>query len=633
MFSLKRKKKIASSNNSKKFKDDFGFTNGFGYKDTDPYLFFKSRYLVASVFDVLFDYGTHNPEEIGWICKVIPSENIHHCKLLFFEREKGVPKPKQKDIIQKKMASNLYSVDNTPETDMEQLSNNGNRSDDIKISAILAGRKDTIIDSDILMVIVSDSPEHIEQGLALIRNSYHNNNIDGITLVREVGRQYLEFRDLLSKVSADSFHSTDMSTVAADRLFFPSSGFSDEYGVSVGIDIDSLIYNNSAIIDFTGVKNAIICTGEINPIISIGGFEGAAAVKDGGSAIAQVISDGTYLSGLGRVHHIIMAGYPYNKEDSLYFDMGKKTINPMEVFGTPETVVQDANDNFDKVTEMLILVMENSNSNIDDTYIRVKLEAMLEDWFIFTAGGQGLYTTDPNNEPKKAQMILATDNHDNYPTTSDFLIKLRDNLAQANDPDSKREARLMYEAVKTAIHQYPNLFSGHTNLPNQYDKNIHNIYYDIQAYRHTPKIAGVAFLNTLAYVVNRAHQNDTIVIHGLDQLEVPLESIIPYKKIIKRKNIGLITTFEDKNSRINPNSYESFTGTMNNQDMLVIGGVSDKDDDENHKYFNINFINRSWNKNIPEKVVHELNLEQQGVFFWYRKSDQQSALIRTHLLL
>ncbi|NUF99218.1 hypothetical protein GYW21_10765 [Lactobacillus mellis] len=83
-------------------------------------------------------------------------------------------------------------------------------------------------------------------------------------------------------------------------------------------------------------------------------------------------------------------------------------------------MVDDANDNFDKVTEMLILVMENSNSNIDDTYIRAKLEAMLEDWFIFTAGGQGLYTTDPNNEPKKAQMILATDNHDNYPTTSDF---------------------------------------------------------------------------------------------------------------------------------------------------------------------------------------------------------------------
>lgn len=188
----------------------------------------------------------------------------------------------------------------------------------MRIAAQLIGQEDIMIDTVLILKITSDTPEHIEKGLQFIKNSYRNNNINGIGLVRKTGIQLQTLESLLLATSADSYHNTYMSTVAGDRLFMPSSGFSDPYGIFVGTDINSLIYNNTAIIDFSGIKNAIVFMGEVAPKVSVEGYEGTAVLENGGSAVAHVIADGQYLSSTGgRTHHIVISKFDYQTTDSL----------------------------------------------------------------------------------------------------------------------------------------------------------------------------------------------------------------------------------------------------------------------------------------------------------------------------
>lgn len=235
--------------------------------------------------------------------------------------------------------------------------------------------------------------------------------------------------------------------------------------------------------------------------------------------------------------------------------------------GSPETVQSDANENFEKITQIFLLA-----SNTSNPYIKSRLKSIIVDWFINRAGGHGLYTDDPVNEPNQAQRILATDIHDNYPRPVDFLTELHTNITVSSNEgaESRRDANLLYETMYTLTQQYPNIFSSYITLLDEYSSNQKNIYYDISSFNKDSKIAGVIFLNVPSYVVHRALPGELIVIHGLDQMSLPVQTIVPYKKVIRSKNLGLITVFEERESDINPISFSEFCGPLSRQDMVVI---------------------------------------------------------------
>lgn len=100
MFS--RRKNDNSTPKEAVFEDQPGFTYGYGYFETDPYIFMPGGGVI-SFFDILINYGTHNPEDAGWVTQIIPREKVPHCKLQFFEREKGVPKSEEDTIVSKNL--------------------------------------------------------------------------------------------------------------------------------------------------------------------------------------------------------------------------------------------------------------------------------------------------------------------------------------------------------------------------------------------------------------------------------------------------------------------------------------------------------------------------------------------------
>lgn len=138
-------------------------------------------------------------------------------------------------------------------------------------------------------------------------------------------------------------------------------------------------------------------------------------------------------------------------------------------------------------------------------------------------------------------------------------------------------------------------------------------------------IKGAMFLNALAYVTNRAAPGDMIVIHGLDTVKVKPSILKPYRDIMDRKDIGLITTFEERNDPdMNVVTLNDFIHPLVDQDLVVIGGIQ-KDSKQR--------IADSWSRSLPQVVEDDLSNNQDSIFYVYRARDFGSAVINTHLIL
>lgn len=626
---IKGIKKIAhlkseSIDDSNQIKGERGFTYPFGYLEEDAYLFLGKK-TVISVFDLLFQYGTNRPASIGWVLDVIPREEIESGRVMFIQRQKGMEKDRENDIVDTEIEVNLLTMESSNDSkSAKERSQNTQRVQDMRLSGQLSGTHDTIIDSDMCLVVKADSVEKVEQVIKELKEAYKHYDVKGVLLIRRIGQQLREMETLFTEVRSDAWHSSDMSSVSAGRLFLPSSGFSDPTGTYVGTDVSALLTNNPSIIDFTGVNNAVVFMGGVTAYGSIDGNRGGGMFQDGGSAVAHVISEANYLSGK-RIHHIMLSSFGYRAPDSLVFDMSKESINTFEVFGTPETVQQDATANFNKATAVMLLL-----SNTIDKRTYAEMEAELKDvlieWFINTANNSGMYTKDPEHEPNRAKRILATDNHENYPTPYDFLPTLKTNVAKraVQGEHPRAIAELLYKTLKTAFNEYPNIFHKPTTIPNVFKASDRNIYYDISPLANDKKVAGAVFLNVLAYVTNRALAGEQIVIHGLDKIEVPLEQIVPYRDKMRRKGIGLITVFEESESLVNPQTYSRFVDKLSQQDAIVLGGITETE---------LKYINDSWRQNLPSPVSNLLLESNNGILYFYRKSDRVGALVSTHLVL
>jgi hypothetical protein len=615
-LALKKKKEKSVSDEG-----DRGFTNPFGYSVTDPYIQVgKNSYL--SIFDVLISYGTNRPAGIGWLINVLPKDPLKSGKVLFAERQRLMDKNTADKIVDKDLTVAANVVANEKTDSARQETKNRIRYRDAEISAQLAGVDEKIIDSDLRLIVKAKTPKLVEKTIRELEASYKNNGIKGVMLVRETGRQMKELEGLLPEVSADAWHNADMESVAAGRLFLPSSGFSDEHGVYVGTDRRSLLADNPAIIEFSNVRNAVIFMGDVAPYVNFSELGLQASLINGGSAVAHLISESNWLKG-NRTHHIMLQDFSYHSPDSLIFNMQKEAINPFETFGTMETVQQDANANFDKIVNIMMLLTKQQDNK---AYLISQLKTLLINWFVHTAGGNGMYDEDPNAHPTRASRILATSDHKHYPTPRNFIPELKSNVAKRRNEDalSGKEATFLHDTLNTEFTRYSNIFDKPTTLPDVFKSDQRNIYYDLSKLGQDSVVNGAVFLNVIAYVVHRALPGEMIVIHGLDNVDVPLAPLLAYKEVIARKNIGLVTVYEHSERKINPKTFQKFSGRLSEQDMVVLGGISQ----EESKY-----LSESWHHELPQPVNDQLLEAASHILYFHRNIDQVGALIDTYLNL
>ncbi len=620
---LIEKQQAEAKKRKQKFKGQSGFVSDDGYVEYDGYVKSIETGDYITVFDVLVKYGTHNPEVIGWLTQLIPSDQLKHGDIWFGYREKGMGKKTEDTIFSKTLNSKQASAKKAkPDKDLREQSKRELEDEDINLTRALTNDDEKIVDSDTVLVVRAKSPKDLEKTIGELRQNYKDNGILGFMFLRKTSQILDTLLNVAINISADVRHNSDMQTVAASRLFLPSSGFADEYGVYCGTDVHSFISDNSSIIDFSGIRHAVIHTGGTKGKVSIGGIEGASLVSNYGTAIAHVVAQDNYMVNGSRTHFINLNKFDYQFEDSRVFDMKDYTINPLEVYGTKETVEMDANSNIDKVVEIIMLLLNSSKEEF-----RSVLTDTLVDWLIHRAnGGSGMYTDDPKNEPTLAWRILATTNHQDYPTLTDFIPELQALLArESKKGDTAREkADMIYRSVRTASRRYPQVFKEKTNIPDSLSSTDRNIYYNLWSITNKA-IKSATFLNVLAYVSHRANVGDVVVVTGLDSIKVDPKILKPYRDKLDSKGIGLITTFEERDdSEVNIDTMNDFINPLVTQDLVVLGGVT---------LNSLNSITKSWGRELPDIVKEDLTENIPSRFYVYRSRDFANAIIDAQMIL
>src|SRR5699024_2125288 len=137
---------------------------------------------VISVFDVLIQYGTNNPREIGWLLDLIPKEEIESGRVIFVQRQKGMKRDMEEDIVEKHIESNIETMSGEDSGSAKEKARNSARVQDMSLSATLSGEGDSIVDSDIRLIVKASTTEKVESVIAELKENYKDYDVKGIIL-------------------------------------------------------------------------------------------------------------------------------------------------------------------------------------------------------------------------------------------------------------------------------------------------------------------------------------------------------------------------------------------------------------------------------------------------------------------
>ena len=81
-------------------------------------------------------------------------------------------------------------------------------------------KDDTVVDSDCILAIMSNSPEGILKTEKELRQNYKDDGKRGLMLVRRTAHQMETLKTIFHTTAADVWHNSDVTKIAATRLFY-----------------------------------------------------------------------------------------------------------------------------------------------------------------------------------------------------------------------------------------------------------------------------------------------------------------------------------------------------------------------------------------------------------------------------
>lgn len=236
-----------------------------------------------------------------------------------------------------------------------------------------------------------------------------------------------------------------------------------------------------------------------------------------------------------RVFHVIANNFEYeiNDEKDEVIDLSRVGLNPVEMFGNSQYIVNVYNTTIKKIVQMIDLATGRVLTAEDKDNLRERIN----EFYLI----KGLWKRRPEHVPKSILDIKS----ENIPKLDSLLhevIKINgidiEHSRQENGVTSVSER---YEYRKNVminiLKEYPYL-NKHTEIENPYEKQKEQYYYDLTSLNDNPYILEAQFLNGLNYILSCAEKQDVIMIHGLDRISVKALSILK-EPLENAKNTGV----------------------------------------------------------------------------------------------
>ena len=536
-----------------------------GYSFTPSYIKGnKKRY--ASIVKVVNKLGLNRNMQFGWFINLIPEILVDgDIKAYLVESDKPVDEKTQRNIMTKEIQKTIRSQD--PSNDREHETGGDRKTKDIIIDDLFrASRGDasneSIIDSHIYIMLVSDNPDLINEQIRKL-NTLYNDNMNGVSLMSAAGNQKNLFNNILDAPEGSVYEYTWMSGDFSGNDHAVRKGLDDVDGAfpigtlteSYTSGIANMSLNNSF------KKRVVVAAPEES---YIHGYDEELSAS---SMWGQIIANNAMCHD-HRIFHIVMNGFEYYGEPQVEgeekrfdaepimnteierYDLSKSGLNPLEMFGDREKddISQVYNTNLNKITHMFNLMSDrqlDSKSSRDSKMNTTMIDLMkaLNQFY----EQRKLWTKNAHNNPNEARIFGITD-HESFPVMGQFIQKLQTLLLEASTTGSATDqdnAKALHGTLQNALDRYRGIFNNPTTLEDPRDVQKLQLYYDLSKLRTSPEILEAQFLNVFDYIAQATERDDIIMIHGVDNLSTETLEIIRNRiQAISRRGVRFAYLFD-----------------------------------------------------------------------------------------
>lgn len=492
-----------------------------GYTFTTSYIKAGNNY--GTILKIVNNYGMNRKQEFGWFVNLIPEIVEDGVKGYFIEADKLVPQKEERDIMRDNVPASMAANQNTIDKKNNANENDRkiNRMQDLSIANSLYGLNNKIVDWKICLLLVSKSPDAIERQIDKLKTLY-DERILGVKLMSYGGDQEELLNNLFDPPEGSVYDYTSMTTIFAGNDHALRKGLNDPDGYPIGSVASSYSSGEAFFALDRSFKKKILIAGHKESRI-IGYNEKISAPSMWG----QLVANNAMVHG-HKTFHIVLNNFKYfgeSKSNSVFAcnpsinkvikrqNMASGGLNPLQMFGSLKDVTRIFNDGVARNGHIMNLLADRSLSAADI----VKLKSLLEEFYIERA----LWHTE--GFQYKERIRITQNDSEKFPTYGEFIAKVANSYTRAKNTGTETDrdrASVFLDTLKSALSRYGEIFNTKTSLPSVLDKEIMQYYYDLSDLRTSPNIMEAQFLNIFDYVAQFAHENDIVMIHGLNQLSV-----------------------------------------------------------------------------------------------------------------
>lgn len=526
-----------------------------GYHFTPSY--FKSGKRHATILKVVNKYGTNRNMQFGWFINLIPEVTVDGVKAYLFESDKLMDAKEQDNIFKKEIHRTIKANDQSNDAEHETTGDRRLKDlmvEDLDRASRGESQNESVVDAHIYVMLVSDDPDKLYTQLRKLNTSYKD-NMNGVELVSVAGNQEQLFRRMLDSPQGTKYEYTWMSADFAGNDHAVRKGLDDANGIAVG-EITESYSSGTALMSISESikKRALVASYPSSSVIDFEQYDDLTGSSLWGQRIANDAMTHDH-----RVFHIVLNGFHYEADEETYegqedlkfacppimnselehIDLAKGGLNPLEMFGELDEVVDIYNTNLNKVVQMFHLMSERALTTSQRTMLRKALNKFYM--------SRDMWKDDAEENPRNTRIVNIR--HETVPLMGQFVQDLTNMLSRANMMDSVKEqedAKLLKDVLEIALNSYRAIFNRHTSLPDPKDIQKMQVYYDLSRLMNQSDMLEAQFLNAFDYISQATKEGDIIMIHGVNRLSLETLDILSGRiENASRRGARLVYLFDN----------------------------------------------------------------------------------------
>lgn len=568
-----------------------------GYHFTPSYIKAGQRH--ATILKVVNKYGTNRNMQFGWFINLIPEVTVDGVKAYMFESDKLMDPKTQDDIFKKEIHRTMKANDASNDAEHETSGDRHLKDlmiDDLDRASRGESQNESVVDAHIYVMLVGDDPDKLHEQLRKLNTTYKD-NMNGVELVSVAGNQESLFKRMLDSPEGSKYEYTWMSGDFAGNDHAVRKGLDDANGIAVGEITESYSSGTALMAISESIKKqALVASYPSSSVIDFEKYDDLTGSSLWGQRIANDAMTHDH-----RIFHIVMNGFHYEADEETYegqeeqkfacppimntelehVDLSRGGLNPLEMFGTLDEVVDIYNTNLNKIVQMFHLMSERALSVSQRTMLRKALNQFYM--------SRNLWTKDAEENPRNTRIVNVR--HETVPLMGQFVQDLTNVLSRANmmeSADDQRDAKLLKDVLEISLQSYRAIFNRHTTLPDPKDIKKMQIYYDLSRLMNQPDMLEAQFLNAFDYISQATSKDDIIMIHGVNRLSLETLDILHGRiENAKRRGARMVYLFDNIGSGTTKSKVERadifntdgllYQNLDNDFDYTILGAMSMSD--------------------------------------------------------